>query len=142
MAQIATREYWAETLDLDKNQLVGWFTGRYKKLEGIVQEKVRDWYDRLSAAATETSMWTKHGKVVSDKKAFLEYVLRLREDGGTIADDQIKQMLAAYFVELEMIDWSDPKPEYPELVFEGTTASRRLCLQDARDWLNEAEASG
>ncbi|MEY8119986.1 hypothetical protein AB9F26_17245 [Falsihalocynthiibacter sp. BN13B15] len=141
MAEIATRDWWADTFDVGRAQMTGWFTGRSTKLDGIVQEKVGDWYARLNKVATETSEMTMQGKKVIDKKRFLYHVLRLEEEGSEITNDQIKQMLAAWYSEPQIIDWQDPKPGYRDAAFDEDNITHRLCFNDACEWLAEARAN-
>lgn len=142
MTEIATREWWAEALDVDKNQLIGWFTGRSKKLDGIVQQKVADWYQRLHDAMTETSTLTKLSRIGVDKKLLLEHGLRLIEDGEEITDDLLKKMAWAWYAESTIIDWADPKSGYPEMEFDENNSLHMFYFQSAHNWIDQAQANG
>lgn len=139
MTEIATREWWAEALDVDKNQLIGWFTGRSKKLDGIVQQKVADWYNRLRDAMTETSTLTKLGRISVEKSQLLEYGLRLIEDGDEITDDLLKKMVWAWFISPEIIDWANPKSGYPDMDFDESSSMHERCFKNARKWIDETQ---
>lgn len=141
MTDIAAREWWAEALDVDKNQLIGWFTGRSKKLDGIVQQSVADWYDKLRDAMIKTSTLTKLGRIGINKSKLLEYGLRLIEDGDEITDDLLKKMVWAWYAESTTIDWADPKPGYPEMEFDESNNLHAYPFQDARKWIDEAQAN-
>ena len=141
MSQIATRDWWAETLDVDKNQMTGWFTGRSKKLDGIVEQKVADWYQRLRDAMTETSSLTRLSRIGVDKKLVLEHGLRLIEDGEEITDELLKTMAWAYCAEVTIINWADPKCGYPEMAFDESNRLHMFIYQDACRWIDVAQAN-
>lgn len=140
MAQIATRDWWADTLGLERNQVVGWFTGRSKKLDGVIPEKVRDWYQHLASAASETSIRSKQGDIVVNKEEFLLYARRLMEDGIDITDEHIKQMVAAFYKEPTIIDWADPKCGYVQDFDEGND-TQTFFYENALRWLEAAKAN-
>ncbi|QIE43089.1 hypothetical protein G5B39_13685 (plasmid) [Rhodobacteraceae bacterium SC52] len=142
MTGLATRDWWANTLEVDKNQMTGWFTGRSKKLDGIVEQRVADWYQRLRDAMVKTSTLTKLGRLGVEKKTCLEHCLRLIEDGEKITDELLKTMAWAWYAEAKIIDWADPKCGYPEVAFDETNRLHMLLYQDSHNWIDEAEADG
>lgn len=141
MGQIAAREWWASTLKLDRNQVANWFTGSSKKLDGVIQDKVRDWYGRLAAAASETSIRSRQGDIVINKEEFLLYARRMKEDEIDITAEHIKQMVAAFYETPTIIDWADPKCGYVQEFDEGDDTQQFFFAKAVR-WLEAAKDDG